>query len=201
VWDATEPLRADDLEQVRLHPYYTDQVLTRSPFLRSLNDVASAHHERLDGSGYHRGTGGSGLDVPARILAAADTYRTKVETRPHRPALAPDAAAAHLRGEAEAGRLDVAAVDAVLLAAGQVTDRARPRLTPREIEILTVAARGGSMRQIARKLGISPKTVDGHLQRIYPKIGVQTRGGATLYAIEHGLLAHPSGAATGENSP
>jgi HD-GYP domain-containing protein (c-di-GMP phosphodiesterase class II) len=201
VWDATEPLRADDLEQVRLHPYYTDRVLTRSPFLRALNDVASAHHERLDGSGYHRGTGGSGLDVPARILAAADTYRTKIEARPHRPALAPDAAAAHLVGEAEAGRLDVAAVDAVLLAAGQETYRARPRLTPREVEILTVAARGGSMRQIARKLGISPKTVDGHLQRIYPKIGVQTRGGATLYAIEHGLLAHPGGAPTGENSP
>jgi DNA-binding NarL/FixJ family response regulator len=49
------------------------------------------------------------------------------------------------------------------------------------------------MREIAKALTISPKTVDGHLQRIYPKIGVSTRAGATLYALEHGLV--------GENSP
>jgi DNA-binding NarL/FixJ family response regulator len=65
------------------------------------------------------------------------------------------------------------------------------RLTPREIEILREVARGGSMREIARALVISPKTVDGHLQRIYPKIGVSTRAGATIYALEHGLLAGP----------
>jgi HD-GYP domain-containing protein (c-di-GMP phosphodiesterase class II) len=188
VWDSVGPLRADDQEQIRLHPYYTDQVLSRTPFLRQLNDVAAAHHERLDGSGYHRGTSGSGLDAPARILAAADAYQTKLEERPHRTAIAPSQAAAHLTAEVGAGRLDGAAVEAVLAAAGQPSSRPLPRLTPREIEILTSAARGGSIRQIARSLGIAPKTVDGHLQRIYPKIGVSSRGGAMLYAIEHGLL-------------
>jgi DNA-binding NarL/FixJ family response regulator len=54
------------------------------------------------------------------------------------------------------------------------------------------------MRQIARTLGIAPKTVDGHLQRIYPKIGVSTRAGATLFAIEHGLL--PSAVLPGQPS-
>ena len=199
VWDSAGPLSADDLEQVRLHPYYTDQVLTRSPFLTQLARVASAHHERLDGSGYHRGTTGAGLDVPARILAAADAYRTRIEERPHRPAMTTTDAAAHLRAEASAGRLDAAAVDAVLAAAGQAGERRHPRLTPREIEILCVAARGSSMREIARELGISPKTVDGHLQRIYPKIGVSTRGGAIVYVLEHGLLARAP--RTGENSP
>ena len=97
----------------------------------------------------------------------------------------------------------------MLAAAG--TPRPSPghdaRLTPREIQILVAAARGGSMRQIARALGIAPKTVDGHLQRIYPKIGVSTRAGATLFAIEHGLLpcavlpGQPSAARVGENSP
>jgi HD-GYP domain-containing protein (c-di-GMP phosphodiesterase class II) len=188
VWSSPDPLRPDDREQVRLHPYYTDQVLKRSPWLATLASVASAHHERLDGSGYHRGTASAGLAVPARILAAADAYRTKLEERPHRPAMTPSAAAAYLRAEVEAGRLDRPAVDAVLEAAGEVRRRTSSRLTPREIEILGVAARGSSMREIARELGISPKTVDGHLQRIYPKIGVSTRGGAAVYVLEHGLL-------------
>ena len=104
-----------------------------------------------------------------------------------------DAAADHLKEEARAGRLDPAAVDAVLDAAGQAREESHPRLTPREVEILVAAARGGSIREVARALGIAPKTVDGHLQRIYPKIGVSTRAGATLYALEHGILPTPVG--------
>ncbi len=57
------------------------------------------------------------------------------------------------------------------------------------------------MREIARTLTISPKTVDGHLQRIYPKIGVSTRAGATLYCLEHGLLPTVARREEGENSP
>ncbi len=194
IWDATRPLKPDEVERLRMHPYHTNQVLSRTPYLRSLADVASCHHERLDGSGYFRGLRGSGLSAAARVLAAADAYHTKTEARPHREALSPAAAAAHVRAEAVASRLDDAAVDAVLGAAGAPVDRPpQPRLTAREIGILGEVARGGSMREIARALTISPKTVDGHLQRIYPKIGVSTRAGATLYALEHGLV--------GENSP
>jgi DNA-binding CsgD family transcriptional regulator len=69
------------------------------------------------------------------------------------------------------------------------------------MEILQHVARGGSMREVARALSISPKTVDGHLQRIYPKIGVSTRAGATLYALEHGLLPSAVRRELGENSP
>ena len=43
---------------------------------------------------------------------------------------------------------------------------------------------------IGRDLGLSPKTVDNHIQSIYAKLGVKTRGGATLFALERGLL-HP----------
>ncbi len=55
IWQKHGPLNADEWEQVRLHPYYTERVLARSEFLASLAHVAGAHHERLDGSGYHRG--------------------------------------------------------------------------------------------------------------------------------------------------
>ena len=92
IWGRERPLRPDEWERVRMHPYYTHQVLDRSPFLRSLNDVATTHHERLDGSGYYRGLPGPTLSVPARILAAADTYHAKTERRPHREALTPQEA-------------------------------------------------------------------------------------------------------------
>jgi DNA-binding CsgD family transcriptional regulator len=194
IWDATRQLTPDEVERLRMHPYHTQRVLSRTPYLSSLAEVATCHHERLDGSGYFRGLRGPGLSAAARVLAAADAYHTKTEARPHREALSAAAAAAHVRAEAAAGRLDDAAVDAVLVAAGAPADRpSQPRLTAREIGILCEVARGGSMREIARALTISPKTVDGHLQRIYPKIGVSTRAGATLYALEHGLV--------GENSP
>ncbi len=197
IWDAARPLKPDEAEKVRLHPYYTQQVLSRTPYLRTLADVASCHHERLDGSGYYRGLRGSALSAPARVLAAADAYRTKTEPRPHRAAYPPGEAATYVRAEAAAGRLDAHAVEAVVSAAGlPATSVTAQRLTPREIEILREVARGGSMREIARSLVISPKTVDGHLQRIYPKIGVSTRTGATIYALEHGLLDQ-----VGENSP
>lgn len=201
IWNSTKPLSPDQREKIRLHPYYTQRVLERAPFLRPLSEIASCHHERLDGSGYFRGASGPSLSTPARLLAAADVFQTKLEPRPHRSALDAGAAATHLKAEADAGRLDPAAVDAVLEAAGQPPTASHQRLTPRETEILVAAARGGSIREVARSLGIAPKTVDGHLQRIYPKIGVSTRAGASLYAMEHGILPAAVVRAAGQGAP
>ena len=64
-WRKPAPLTPDEWEGVRLHAYHTDRVLSRSPFLASLAPIASSHHERLDGSGYHRGATAPGLSVPA----------------------------------------------------------------------------------------------------------------------------------------
>ena len=201
VWGRPGPLRPHEWEQVRLHSYYTERVLDRTRLLRELSAVASAHHERLDGSGYFRGAKGAALSRPARILAAADTFHAMIEARPHREAWTPEVAAKELRAEAARGRLDGSSVEAVLAAAGQPTrrrDKARDVLTRREEEILGQVAQGRTMREIARTLSIAPKTVDGHLQRIYSKIGVSTRTGATLYALEHGLVGN---AKDRENSP
>ena len=68
--------------------------------------IAGADHERLDGSGYHRGAHGSELPLSARVLAAADAFAAMTEDRPHRSALAPADAAATLVADAAAGRLD-----------------------------------------------------------------------------------------------
>ena len=76
-------------------------------------------------------------------------------------------------------------------AAGQRVPRLeRPAgLTEREVEVVAMLARGRQTKQVARTLGISVKTADRHIQNAYRKIGVSTRAGATLFAMEHGLVA------------
>jgi HD-GYP domain-containing protein (c-di-GMP phosphodiesterase class II) len=191
IWQKPGSLNADEWEQVRLHPYHTERVLSRSPFLAALAPVAGAHHERLDGSGYHRGAAGAELALPARVLAAADAYHAMTEPRPHREPIAPERAAEILGQEARAGRLDADAVTAVVESAGQRVPRVeRPAgLTEREVEVVAMLARGLQTKQVARTLGISVKTADRHIQNAYRKIGVSTRAAATLFAMEHGLMA------------
>ena len=176
---------------MRLHPYQSERVLARSEFLAGLAPVAGAHHERLDGSGYHRGAAGAELALPARLLAAADAYHAMTEPRP-----APRADRARAGGGdpgrgSGAGRLDADAVTAVVEAAGQRAPRIeRPAgLTEREAEVVGMLARGLQTKQVARALGISAKTADRHIQNAYRKIGVSTRAAATLFAMEHGLMA------------
>jgi HD-GYP domain-containing protein (c-di-GMP phosphodiesterase class II) len=189
IWQKPAPLNPDDWERVRLHAYHSERVLTRSPFLAALAPVATTHHERIDGSGYHRGAAAAGLSRPARLLAAADSYHAMTEPRPHRQALPPDRAAETLSQEVRAGRLDAEAVGAVLEASGHRSMRiTRPAgLTGREAEVLGLLARGLQTKQVARALGISVKTADRHVQNAYRKIGVSTRAGAALFAMQHGL--------------
>jgi HD-GYP domain-containing protein (c-di-GMP phosphodiesterase class II) len=123
IWVKPGPLSEREWERVRMHPYYTERVLARPPALARLGTLASLHHERLDGSGYHRRVPASMLSPAARILAAADVYHAMIEPRPHRPARTPEDAAEELRGEVRAGRLDGEAVNGVLAAAVWSTSR------------------------------------------------------------------------------
>jgi HD-GYP domain-containing protein (c-di-GMP phosphodiesterase class II) len=191
IWDKPTALSLVEMERVRLHSYYTERMLAESPGLAEIGRLAGCAHERLDGSGYHRGRTAGDLRAAARVLAAADCYRTSIEERPHRAAKDPAAAARSLEREAAAGRLDAAAVAAVLAAAGQHPGRVSggpAGLTPREVEVLALLARGRTNRQVARMLGVAPKTVGNHVEHIYTKIGVGTRAAATLFAMEHGLV-------------
>jgi HD-GYP domain-containing protein (c-di-GMP phosphodiesterase class II) len=190
-WQLARPLTVGEWEQVRLHPYQTERVISRSSFLSALAPVAGAHHERLDGSGYHRGSSAAELALPARLLAAADAFHAMCEARPHREPMTPKEAAEAIGREASAGRLDPDAVTAVVEAAGeQVPQLERPAgLTEREAEVLGMLARGLQTKQVARGLGISVKTADTHIQHAYRKVGVSTRAAATLFAMEHGLIA------------
>ena len=103
IWNKPGPVTAAEWEHIRLHPYYTERVLAPSTSLAQLAPIASAHHERIDGSGYHRGLSGPEVTMPAKVVAAADAYHTMTESRPHRPALAPEAAGK--RSSPPAGRV------------------------------------------------------------------------------------------------
>ncbi|HEX6221832.1 MAG TPA: HD domain-containing phosphohydrolase [Acidimicrobiia bacterium] len=190
IWDKPGPLTADEREQARLHPYHTERVLAHSPFLSEVASVAMAHHERPDGSGYHRGLDVSSLSPAARLLAAADAFRSKTEPRPYRHALTPEEATEVLVSKAEQGAFDPAMITAVAKAAGQVppTIEGPAGLTEREVEVVGLLARGLKTKQIARELDISPKTVDRHIQNSYRKMGVSSRAAATLFAAENGLV-------------
>jgi HD-GYP domain-containing protein (c-di-GMP phosphodiesterase class II) len=195
VWSQPRPLTAGEFERVRLHPYLTVRILSRVGGLELVAQLAGNHHERVDGSGYPRGLAGPALSLPDRLLAAAVSYQSACEPRPYRAELRPQAAERRLREGVRAGGLDAVAVDAVLHAAGRRSERPKPRpsgLTAREVEVLCLVARGASNKEIAAALVISEKTARNHVERAYAKIGVSNRIGASMYALQHGMVA-PAG--------
>lgn len=191
ILDKPGPLTAAESERMRMHAYYTERMLARPKALARIGAIAALANERMDGSGYHRGLSGSAIPVGGRLVAAADAYCAMIEPRSHRAVRDPRAAAAELKAEVHAGRMTGDAVDAVLTAAGQGVGKRRvgpAGLTPREVEVLLLIARGASNRQVAATLGIAAKTTGVHIERIYSKIGASTRATATLFAMQHGLL-------------
>ncbi len=191
ILDKRGPLGAGEWERVRLQPYLTDRMLRQSETLAPVARIAVQHRERLDRSGYPRGLWGAGISREARILAAADAYQAMREPRPHRRERSAEDAAAELRGDVKAGRHDADAVEAVLGAAGHRVPRRREGpagLTPREVDVLRLLARGLSNKEIAERLVISPKTVANHAEHIYAKIDASSRAAAGLFAMQQGLL-------------
>jgi HD-GYP domain-containing protein (c-di-GMP phosphodiesterase class II) len=192
IWLKPGGLTTAERERVRLHPYFTERILARTPHLAPAAALAALHHEGMDGTGYHRGLGGAHIPPAARILAAAEMFRSMVEARPYREAHTPQAAAEALLRAVRAGQIERDAAQAVLAAAGQrATSRRRASvagLSEREVEVLRLVAHGRSNREMARALVISERTVDHHIRHIYAKIGVSTRAGAALFAMQHHLV-------------
>jgi HD-GYP domain-containing protein (c-di-GMP phosphodiesterase class II) len=196
IWDKPGPLTRTEFDRVELHPLLTEQMLRRSPALAALNPVASAHHEKCDGSGYHKRVHADADDLGACVLAATEVYVGLTTERADRPPFSRGDAAAELRRLESEGMLEPRATRAVLVAAGhgepQKHSGRRARnpggLTRREVEVLRLAARGLTTREIAERLYISPKTADHHIQHIYGKIGVSTRAAAALWAMQHTVV-------------
>jgi HD-GYP domain-containing protein (c-di-GMP phosphodiesterase class II) len=187
------PLSAGDQERLRLHPYYTERILARVPALASVAALAGKHHERLNGTGYHRGLSGNELPVSACILALVEEFQERLQPNPGQPA--PDAQVVLQTMQSEVGTLFSQECFAALaqefdLAVPQARQRrAWPAgLTDREVEVLRLLATGASNRQMAQALVVSEKTIAHHLEHIYDKIGISSRAAAVFFAMENELI-------------
>jgi HD-GYP domain-containing protein (c-di-GMP phosphodiesterase class II) len=192
IFDKPGRLTEAERERIRTHPYLTARTFSKPPALAAIGQLAAMHHERMDGSGYPSGLTADSLPMTARVIAAADVYHALLEPRPHRAAWARDAAQKVLAAEVTDGRLDGDAVRALLAAAGHRVRRSPGHaggLTAREVEVLVLFSRGMSKKQIAQDLTISAKTVSAHMEHIYTKLGVRSRGAAAMFAMRHGLIA------------
>jgi HD-GYP domain-containing protein (c-di-GMP phosphodiesterase class II) len=193
IWDKPSQLTRTEFDRVELHPMLTEQMLRRSPAFAALTPAASGHHEKCDGSGYHRRLRADTGDRRACVLAATEIYVGMTAERADRPRFSDDEAAAELRRLESDGVLEPSATRAVLVAAGHGEPETRPRKRPRnrgglsrrEVDVLRLAAQGLTTREIADRLVISPKTADHHIQHIYTKIDVSTRAAAALWAMQN----------------
>jgi putative nucleotidyltransferase with HDIG domain len=84
ILDKPGKLTPEEITEMRRHTFYTYQILSQVNGFRDLAELAAAHHEQLDGKGYHRGLDASQLNTSARILAVADVYEALTAKRPYR---------------------------------------------------------------------------------------------------------------------
>lgn len=196
ILDKRGALTRAEFDRVELHTMVTEQMLRRSEALAELNPVAAAHHEKCDGSGYHRRAKADVGNAGACVLAATEIYVGMTTERADRAPFSAEDAAAELRRLVSEGALDLRASNAVLAAAGHADAKAsltgRERhpggLSHRELDVLRLAAKGLTTQEIADRLFISPKTADHHIQHIYNKICVSTRAAAALWAMQHAVV-------------
>jgi HD-GYP domain-containing protein (c-di-GMP phosphodiesterase class II) len=112
ILDKPDKLSAEEWMAVRRHPHYSGAILRRVPGFGEVSEVAAAHHEKLDGSGYFRNLTAEQLSVPARILAVADIYDALAAKRPYRDAMPVEKVVATIEKEAPRA-LDAACVEAL----------------------------------------------------------------------------------------
>jgi HD-GYP domain-containing protein (c-di-GMP phosphodiesterase class II) len=187
------PLTQAEQEKLRLHPYYTERILSAVPFLRPLAPIAGAHHEWMNGTGYYRGLSGDAIPLGARILGVADTFQDLTEDYRGHPARTPEDAFKALQSEVGTHFAPECyeALSQVLGVGAAQTRRRREYpagLTAREVQVLQLVAKGFTNKQIAKQLVLSEKTVGHHVEHIYNKIGVSTRAAAVFFALGHELI-------------
>jgi ATP/maltotriose-dependent transcriptional regulator MalT len=176
-----------DWVRFKLHPRYTEDVLSRIAPLRDLAVDAAAHHERPDGSGYHRQLTAEAIPLGGRILAVADAYVIEKRQTDDDPERSLARLLARPAGEQDRDALESLKTFVGMGSGGYARARTQSGLSEREVEVVRLAAQGKTNREIAKLLVISDKTVEHHLEHVFDKLGVTSRTAAVVFAVQNGL--------------
>jgi HD-GYP domain-containing protein (c-di-GMP phosphodiesterase class II) len=185
-------LSRPERDRIELHPFYTNKILSSSKGLQAFAEASISHHEKIDGSGYHRNK--KELSFLESALSIADSYTALTSDRSYRKAYSEKEATRILLEEVNAGKRDMRSYKILLEGIGIKERRDHSNssnefgLTEREIEILQILSTGNTNKEIGSALGLSHRTVQNHTIRIYEKMNVKTRTGATLLATQKGLI-------------
>ena len=111
-----KPSSLDDDEwiEMRKHPIYAHEMLSRIAYLAPALEIPYCHHEKWDGSGYPRGIAGKEIPLAARIFAIADVWDALRSDRPYRKALPASSAMTYIE-ENKGSHFDPEVVEAFLL--------------------------------------------------------------------------------------
>ncbi len=187
-WHVHDPPTSAEIERMRMTGHLTQVMLRRVPELGDVATVVSL--ARTNGAADPTDE----LVAAGAILAAAHRYVSLGEARSHRRGLSRKEAARSLWRAGRASQLSRPAVNAVLRTADHPArehpdeDSSLRLLTPRELEVLQLIARGASARRVGAELSITAKTASNHITRIYTKLGISSRAEAALFAVRHQLL-------------
>jgi len=107
-------LDKDEWDVIKMHPYYTFEILRRIPGFGELSEVAGAHHEKLNGSGYFRHWNAEQLSLEMRILTVADIFDALAAKRPYRDAMPIEKVFQIMQEEAPEA-IDAQCVDALMM--------------------------------------------------------------------------------------
>jgi HD-GYP domain-containing protein (c-di-GMP phosphodiesterase class II) len=193
LWNVTGTLSPAAREQLLLAPYWTLRALRELRGMAMEAEIASYVGERLDGSGNFRGAIGATIPIEGQVLAATSAWIALQSTRPWRAAFSRELAGETLANEAAMGRCHPGVVDALR----HLQDNAPPpafataariTLSEREAAVLRAISRGHTNKEVARLLGISPRTVNTHVESAFRKLNCTTRAAASLKALTLRLI-------------
>ncbi len=106
-------LTDEEFAQIKMHPVYGEEIISRISQLKSTIPGVKHHHEKFDGKGYPDGLKGNNIDITARIISVADTFDAMTSTRPYRIGLTLDVAFEELK-KYSGSQFDPEVVDAFI---------------------------------------------------------------------------------------
>lgn len=151
ITDKAAFLTQKEFNEVKKHTIYSFQMVQESPLLRQEMKLAIfQHHERLDGSGYPRGSKMEHVSVFAQILAVADVFHAMTSERIYRSKDSPYKVIEMIKEE-EFGKFNLKVVQALMELAGNLSIGTKVQLTNGDVGEVIFVHRDARLRPMVKK--------------------------------------------------